>query len=135
MIAMQSPKTDMLYPLSSSQSRIWFMEKLDKDITAYNIPYDYRITGNLDPGLLEKSLDYLIERHASLRTVFPNGNGHPSQKILQKVRSGLKIIHMENEPENARVEAIVRYSFENANKKFDLGNGPLFNFELDRPGQ
>ena len=89
-----------LYPLSSSQSRIWFMENLDETITAYNIPLDFRITGKLYPDLLEKSINHLIERHEALRTIFVNVNGIPYQKILADVEISMEVIHLENENED-----------------------------------
>jgi amino acid adenylation domain-containing protein len=130
MITAHKPTRDGQYPLSSSQARIWFMERLDKEILAYNIPLDFKIQGNLDIGLLQKSIDILVARHAAFRTIFPNGNGHPSQKILSSVSSEIRIVHLEHTPEAEREAVIARYSLNNAQHKFDLLKGPLFRFEL-----
>ena len=36
---------DRPIPLSFSQRRLWFLQKLDPEFTAYNIPATFRITG------------------------------------------------------------------------------------------
>ena len=130
MITAYPRQRDASYPLSSSQSRIWFMEKLDKGNAAYNIPLDFRITGDLDPGLLQQSIGILIARHDALRTIFPNGNGHPSQRVLPALPAPVSIIHLEDEPADRKEKIIARHSLDNAIRKFDLGKGPLFSFKL-----
>jgi amino acid adenylation domain-containing protein len=118
------------FPLSSSQSRIWFMENLNPGMTAYNLPLDYRITGELDIEVLEKTLNYLIQRHESFRTIFPVVNGEPVQKVLPELFVNLPVVHLEKEPGKKTETLIKQYSIENAGYKFNLGTGPLFRFQL-----
>ena len=118
------------FPLSSSQRRIWFMENYNPGMTAYNIPLDYRIMGDLNIEVLKKSLDYLIQRHKSFRTIFPNVNGVPVQKILPAWSSNLSIIRLEGEPKEKIPMLIQKYSLENASYKFNLETGPLYRFQL-----
>lgn len=127
--------TTGLFPLSSSQSRIWFMEYLDETITAYNIPLDFRITGKLSPSLLEKSINILIERHEALRTIFVEVNGAPFQKILPELIVPLEIIHIEKEMDGEQDELIRKHSLEHSKYKFDIRRGPLCHFRLLVTGQ
>ena len=122
--------TSGLYPLSSAQSRIWFMENLNGETRAYNDPYDYKIIGKLDVPLFNKSIGILIDRHESYRTVFRNENGKPHQEILSNVNYDLETISLEKEPEEKRRELIADYSLVSSQHKFDLDKGPLFNFRL-----
>lgn len=118
-----------VFPLSSSQSRIWFLEKFDPGMIAYNLPMDFSISGKLDIAVLEKSLRFLVGRHASFRTVFPMVNGEPLQKILPEVPVNLQTITLENE--NEKLPSLIKsYSLENAKHKFNLETGPLFRFQL-----
>jgi amino acid adenylation domain-containing protein len=119
-----------LYPLSSAQSRIWFMENLDKTITAYNIPLDFRITGTLYTDLLEKSINLLIERHEALRTIFTDVKGFPFQKILPELFIPVEIVHLEKEPEGLKEDLIRNHSLEHAKYKFNITHGPLCHFSL-----
>ncbi|MCX6248515.1 MAG: amino acid adenylation domain-containing protein [Bacteroidetes bacterium] len=118
------------YPLSSSQSRIWFMEKFDPGMVAYNLPLDYKISGELDVDLLNQTLSFLIGRHESLRTVFPEVNGKPVQKVLAEVPANLSVIHLEKESREAIPALIAQYSLANAGYRFSLSTGPLFRFQL-----
>ncbi|HTX88890.1 MAG TPA: condensation domain-containing protein, partial [Bacteroidales bacterium] len=123
-------KTSGTFPLTSTQNRIWFMEHFDRNITAYNIPLDFRMTGDPDLEIFVRSLDLLVERHEALRTVFPKVNGLPVQKILPELPVMLHTVHLEDLPEDQRKDAIDSHSLSNANHKFDLEKGPLFRFEI-----
>ena len=128
-LTVQEPGRDT-FPLSSSQSRIWFMENFNPEMTAYNLPLDYRISGDLDIGVLEKTLTYLIGRHESFRTIFFELNGEPVQKVLKSMPAKLPLVHLENEPKDKIAIHTRQYSLENAGFKFNLETGPLFRFQL-----
>ncbi len=125
-----SPNTKGIYPLSSSQTRIWFMENLARNITAYNIPLDYKITGDLDLNALNKAINLLIDCHSSFRTIFPDGNGNPVQQVLPKLTASIKVINLEHETQPRQEEIISELSCANSLRKFNLEQGPLFHFEL-----
>ena len=111
------------------------MEKLDKTITAYNIPIDYRIAGTLNPGLLQKSINLLIDRHEALRTIFEDINGVPFQKVLQELKVQIEIVDIEKETEEKKPEVIRKHSLEHSKYKFDIEKGPLCHFRLLVTGQ
>jgi amino acid adenylation domain-containing protein len=74
------PRPDVL-PLSSAQRSLWFVEQLDAAGAAYNVPRALRLTGPLDVPALRAAFADVLERHESLRTVFPNTDGVPRQEI------------------------------------------------------
>jgi amino acid adenylation domain-containing protein len=106
------------------------MENLDETITAYNIPLDFRIKGNLHTDLLAQSINFLIARHEALRTIFVDVKGFPFQKILPEVVVPMEIVHLEKEPEGLKKELIREHSLEHAKYKFDITHGPLCHFRL-----
>ena len=67
--------------LSFAQRRLWFLHQFDPG-TVYNLPHAVRLNGALDTGALEEALADLVDRHESLRTVFPLHGADPCQRIL-----------------------------------------------------
>src|SRR5271155_3208750 len=49
-----------LMPLSFAQQRLWFLQQMDPESTAYNLLSAIRMEGNLDADLLERSLHRII---------------------------------------------------------------------------
>ncbi|MEM9503872.1 MAG: condensation domain-containing protein, partial [Cyanobacteria bacterium P01_E01_bin.43] len=57
-------------PLSFAQQRLWFVQQLEPDNTAYNVASVLRLQGDLNVSVLEQTLNALIDRHETLRTHF-----------------------------------------------------------------
>jgi len=67
--------------LSFSQERMWFVQQLDPNNSAYNIPLAYRFNGKADLAILQTTLDWMIARHEILRTYFVFKDEQPVQVI------------------------------------------------------
>jgi amino acid adenylation domain-containing protein len=131
------------YPLSSAQQRLYILQQMDMDSTAYNMPYHLTLPDNIDIGKLEKILLKLVERHESLRTSFLIVNDEPVQKIHHEVKLAIQFYRyckpagMEVEKEaaernlpapdlNIELERISR----DLVKPFDLSQAPLLRMVL-----
>ena len=69
-------------PLSYAQQRLWFLYQMEGAGATYNIPLALRLEGELNQAALEQALGDVVGRHEALRTVFPQEEGVPYQKVL-----------------------------------------------------
>ncbi|WP_037178201.1 non-ribosomal peptide synthetase, partial [Rhodococcus sp. UNC363MFTsu5.1] len=79
LVAQERPET---IPLSLAQQRMWFLNRMDPESAAYNIPVAIRLTGDLDIASLQAAVVDVLERHESLRTLYPEVDGDPQQVIV-----------------------------------------------------
>ncbi|MGD9488073.1 MAG: amino acid adenylation domain-containing protein [Calditrichaceae bacterium] len=113
-------------PLSFAQQRLWFLDQLEPGNIFYNIPSALVLKGRLDLNALEKSVQTIISRHESLRTVFKTIDGKPEQIILQDSKFRLKAVDLSSIDEPVKSQQAKDLATKEAKKSFDLTSGPLF---------
>ncbi|MFD4353252.1 amino acid adenylation domain-containing protein [Nocardia sp. NPDC058518] len=69
-------------PLSPAQQRMWVLNQLDPESSAYNIAIALRLTGTLDVAAMRRALADVVERQESLRTRYPADAEGPRQVIV-----------------------------------------------------
>ncbi|HJX29845.1 MAG TPA: condensation domain-containing protein, partial [Thermoanaerobaculia bacterium] len=119
-------------PLSFSQERLWFLDRIEPGSAFYNIPAALRLTGKLDAGALERTLAEIRRRHAVLRTVFlalPEG---PVQVVAGPPPVEMPWVDLSALPEAVRNAEISRLATGEARLPFDLSAGPLLRARLVR---
>lgn len=118
------------FPLSFVQQRLWFLSQFEKEAATYNGALAIRLKGELNIPVLQKSLDFFIDRHEVLRTVYTVINDQPVQRILPSVKVPLSIEDLTHY-EHAEQEEMVRsITVEEEKKYIDMENGPLVRFKL-----
>lgn len=122
-------------PLSFAQQRLWFLDQLEGGSVAYNLPFGWRFKGELNRDALQRSLQEIVRRHEILRTVFPQRDGRPFQRILPQPEVRIDEVDLHTLEECAREEAALQHAKQDANLPFDLARGPLFRVKLLRLGQ
>jgi amino acid adenylation domain-containing protein len=68
--------------LSSAQSRLWFIDKLQGSTSQYNMPIVLRYGSKLDIGLLTDVFTSIIQRHKVLRTVYRDKGSEVLQHVI-----------------------------------------------------
>ncbi len=89
-------------PLSFAQQRLWFLNQVEPNNSAYNFSRAFLLTGPLDAAVLERCLVELVLRHEVLRTTFHSVAGEPSQRVSSAVSMTLPLRDLGLLPERER---------------------------------
>ncbi|MDY7096364.1 MAG: amino acid adenylation domain-containing protein, partial [Acidobacteriota bacterium] len=122
---MEPVPRDQDLPLSFAQRRMWFLEQLEPDAAAYNIPLPLRAEGPLDQRLVESSLNRIQHRHETLRTRFGEVDGRPVQIIDEPRDRMLPVVDLVGLAPDAREQEVLRLASVDGQRPFDLVHGPL----------
>jgi amino acid adenylation domain-containing protein len=125
-------------PLSFAQERLWFLDRLQPG-SAYNLPLAVHLHGPLDHARLGEAFGAIVARHEALRTLFPDRDGEPAQRILAPAPVPawpLPLIDLSGLRPAAEIltEALKALGEEDAARPFSLLEGPLLRTTLLRLG-
>jgi amino acid adenylation domain-containing protein len=114
-----------VFPATTAQRGVWFMQQLDPTTHAYHLSFCVRVTSPIDPKCARSALQQLIDRHSMLRTTFRFG-----QQLEM-------VVHGAGDAAFTQVDAAGWSDQElesSANRcfrqPFDLQNGPLVRLDL-----
>ncbi|HEV2207709.1 MAG TPA: amino acid adenylation domain-containing protein [Verrucomicrobiae bacterium] len=119
-------------PLSSSQERLWFIERLEPGSCAYNLPLGLRLRGRLDIFQLQRALNEIVVRHEAVRTTFETIQGRPVQVIHAAAPLPVPLLDLQGLPANIRESELSRACREEAQGAFELSRDWPFRAKLVR---
>jgi amino acid adenylation domain-containing protein len=117
-------------PLSYSQERMWLIQSLDPENTAYNMAFAVKMTGLLATAALGSAFDVLVQRHEILRTTIRLVDDRPVQEVQPWIGPSLVFFDCRSEGEGAAMRAAEM----EAQRPFDLAQGPVIRATLYRTG-
>ena len=105
-------------PLSFAQQRLWFLERLYGPGTAYNLPFAWRLHGELDADALRAALGDVVTRHESLRTVFAAEDGLACQHVIPAGQVTVPVTVAAADPADLAglIDAAARHEFDLASE-------------------
>jgi len=106
------------YPLSSAQKRLFILQQMERESTAYNMPQAICFKEAPDSDRLEQTFNQLIRRHESLRTSFQMVHNEPVQEIHD--HAAFQIRHYDRIQYSSFIDASNDFV-----KPFDLSRAPL----------
>lgn len=110
------------YPASFQQRQFSWLQSLDPNSSAYNIPLIFTIEGEISIPLLKQSIGSLIEENDIFRAYFVIEQNELITKTTQTHNIDLPIVDMSNED----IEALMDYLSDFVCKPFNLKTGPLY---------
>jgi amino acid adenylation domain-containing protein len=120
--------------LSQQQQRIYLLSKIDPIGHKYHVVDGVRLSGPLDPDLLEASIATISARHEALRSVFFERMGEPMQAVTT-ARPRLERLDLGPLPESQRAAAVQSQTMELLRQSFDSESEPPLRLQLLRLGE
>ena len=117
----ESPDSYTGFPLSHGQRAIHIMQTMAPESFAYNQVCLLKLSSKLDIGLLESSLDIMLQRHAPLRMTVKNIDGN----MAQQVNFSLPSILSTQEHDIHSKQELRQWVDEQADKPFAVDSEPL----------
>ncbi len=109
---------------------LWYLQKVDPNLSAYNIPAAFRIRGDLDSSALEQALNDVIARHEILRSCIKEVDGQPLQESVPDLRMPLPVNDLSNLLQDQAEAEANRLFHADARQVYDLSNAPLLRAKL-----
>jgi amino acid adenylation domain-containing protein len=108
------------YPTTPGQRQVWLHQQAFPASAAYHITGSFVASAEfrIEGGLLERAALKIMERHASLRTVFRQHQGLPVQCVLESLQPVIRYGHAPSQAVEETIRSFVR-------EPFDLERGPL----------
>ncbi len=114
-------------PLSFSQDRLWFIDKLEGSVQ-YHVPSVLRLKGKLNEEALKNSLAEIISRHEVLRTVIKQEGSERYQHIQSSENWKLNIIEGSKYKDDP--QALRAFTKSLINSPFDLSGDYMLRSNL-----
>src|SRR3989442_4592908 len=121
------PESDerQMNALKSSQQHSWILDQLKPDSAINNISATVHMRRALSTEVLARSLNAMVQRHDALRITVRVLEGQPVQVIAPSLTIPLPVVDLQAPPEAERPIQAQRLATEEAQRPFDLSQGPL----------
>ncbi|WXG67952.1 amino acid adenylation domain-containing protein [Rhodococcus sovatensis] len=110
------PRPDII-PLSAAQRRMWLLNQAEPSSAAYNVAFAVRLSGSLDVDALSLAVRDVLDRHETLRTVYPVAD-EPHQVILS-----VDDVELDLAPRDVAEQSVLAESARVLSRGFDVTAG------------
>lgn len=120
--------------LSAAQERAWYYHRLNPSAPTYNVAWLFRITGDIDSAVMQKSLESVANSHDTFRAVVANGVNGISLSFEPVRALHLPVVSLTDFPHEHVMGEVRRRCARVAREPFDLTHAPIFRAVLYRLG-
>lgn len=118
-------------PMSYAQERLWFINRLEPDTPAYNVPTTLSLSGPLDRHILEEAINSIVADHEILRTKFEEASDNSGLQIIEAERHiSLNLVDLSHVKPEQRQQAALDMILVAARRPFDLSKEALLRLHL-----
>ncbi|MGZ9709227.1 amino acid adenylation domain-containing protein [Glaciimonas sp. GNP009] len=116
----KTPAQVGLSPLSEGQKGLWLLQSLTPQLSAYNVPIALHFD-ELKLSVLREACEWLLQRHAALRSVFREQDG-----VIYRTEPASAALTMTHDRVDvANAADVVDLLRQKSKQPFDLAHGPL----------
>jgi amino acid adenylation domain-containing protein/non-ribosomal peptide synthase protein (TIGR01720 family) len=119
-----------LLPVSFAQERVYFIQQLAPESSAYQFQATLRFHARLNIAVLQQCLNEIVLRHEIFRTTYPAVNGRLFQVIHPHQPISFTVIDLQSFPEAERETEAQRLVEAEVQKPLDLNQLPLVRWVL-----
>lgn len=123
-----------MFPASYAQQRLWILDQMVPGNFFYNLSAPIRLSFPVNSLVLKRSLNEIVQRHETLRTIFAEVDGQPFQVVRGDLELDLPyhdISHLNNKERDEITTELINAD---AKTSFDLAKGPLLRTTLIKCG-
>lgn len=110
---------ERVVPASAGQERLWLIEETSGGGATYNVPVFLAWRERIDVAALESALEFVVERHESLRTAYELRDGQLLQIVRDPATPPIEVVEADSMAA-VRDEAVRR-----GREPFDLAKGTV----------
>ncbi len=119
-----------IFPTSFTQQSLWFLNQLEPQSAAYNMPSAIHLSFAVNEEALERSLNAIVQRHEALRTIFSMLDGQPTQVVKPALSIPLPLVDLRTFPLTERESKARQLAMKEAREPFSLAQGSLMRATL-----
>ncbi|MBQ4814583.1 non-ribosomal peptide synthetase, partial [Pseudoalteromonas luteoviolacea] len=108
------------HALSYAQQRLWFIDSVQGATSEYNMPFAFRLTGNVDPTYIERAFQHILQRHEVLRSVYREVDGTIRQHPLDNMTFNLSRHDLSHLSGDKQTHALKQLMVQDASTSFSL---------------
>jgi len=130
--AMTRVSRDQKIPISFAQNRLWFMQNLDPNSVAFNMPFPLVLNGPLDGAILDQVFQEVFRRHEIFGVNFIEESGQPYYQFnsLKDWRLDNKGVDIAGSTDDEVDLLQKQLAVDDASIPFDLAADPLIRATL-----
>ncbi|MDP4489532.1 amino acid adenylation domain-containing protein [Pseudoalteromonas piscicida] len=119
---------------SFAQERMWLVNQIEKTQAQYNLPFSFKLYGEINVAHLQRTFTTIIDRHEALRTTYCEENGQVVQWVQAATEIDLPVIDLTELTQSEQEQRIAELRLAEAHRIFNLTKDVMLRVTLLKLG-